>query len=202
MCFSIISCKKKSEPGLECGNANKVLFPKDAFERFYFRDSTYWIYKDSISGQIDSVWVQNSKSDFFGIETDDEDSKRKCFQYSHYSVNSLLDVSYDITLSSRGKYGEYYYSYINIFRKNPNIRIDFASLEDTVYRDEGLHYGVVSFQQSIYVSDFLFNDVLIWTYTEPIPIIFKKAYYVRNVGLVKYISTSGRVWELIRYKIK
>lgn len=200
--LTLSSCKKKDNQTIDCGNGNTVLFPMDAFERFYFTDSTYWIYRDSISGQVDSVWVQHSETSSAGIQTSDAESKNKCFQYGENTIQSVLGENYQVTLLPRGKNSGSYFSEIYIFIKKSGLTLSFALLEDSLFLNDGLGDGDIFFRPNILVNGVEFKNVLQWNNTTSIPVFYKKAYYVRNIGLVKYTASNGRVWELLRYRIR
>ena len=49
------SCCKKNEPAPDPYHNYKM--PHEMLDYSYFKPGTYWVYQDSVSGAIDSVWV-------------------------------------------------------------------------------------------------------------------------------------------------
>jgi hypothetical protein len=47
---------------VNCDSNNTVLIPEDMKARFYFKEGTYWIYKNISSGEIDSMWAWLSQN--------------------------------------------------------------------------------------------------------------------------------------------
>jgi hypothetical protein len=62
-----IQCSKtppssNNTPTITCDSANTVLIPADMKARFYFKEGTYWIYKNIYNGELDSMWVWLSQN--------------------------------------------------------------------------------------------------------------------------------------------
>ena len=78
---------KPIEKLAECTESNTVKFPKDALAIFYFKDSSYWVYKDSITGDRDSAWVTKS-TDEARNSFRDVNLKNKCYQMLQVHLNN------------------------------------------------------------------------------------------------------------------
>lgn len=75
------SCKDKNEPETVCTPANTVLVPQDMKARFFFKEGTYWIYKNLQTNETDSIWVWISYNDNYPAnKLDDSDIKDKCYE--------------------------------------------------------------------------------------------------------------------------
>lgn len=191
------------DPPATCTSTNTVkLFP-DALSRLYFKDSTYWIYQDSLSGLTDSVWVDTSfrevsnKYQSFYLYT-------KCYEQYGYTLKSLLNGRTRVTIFPQSVDDEshfedavyavnYYPEQINhqpIFRffikKNSYINEDNGVFDTLNYiRIRGQdHYNVLRLTNPGSNYD-----------------IYKESYYSKDIGLIKYKMKDGSVWELLRYQL-
>jgi len=203
--FFVNSCTEKNkDQSIICTGENTVQFPPDAFARFYFKDSTFWIYKDSASGQLDSAWVFNSKTGTAPIQTSDANSKGKCYQYGEYDIKSLLGIDYSFSLFPTGGNGGANYFDLRLQILNTSTYIVYANLKENMYRDEGIADGIIDSLSAIHVNGKDYTDVLVRRSTIPVtyPDVFSTAYYVKNIGLIKYMRPNGSVWELVKYKTK
>ncbi len=208
----IISSASSCKPGTtkpfpqlaKCDSANTVRFPKDATEKFYFKDSSYWIYQDSLSKQIDSVWVAESVHEVFN-KFHNKELHEKCYEGFIYATFSSLHGRTRVLLQPNSVGDERAY-------KDEYFQIDYLPEENhysPIFRFflRGNDYlpnqeeGVLSTINGFKVNSISY-DVLHLSNPQDNADIYKDAYYASEIGLVKYRLKNGSVWELVKYKIK
>jgi hypothetical protein len=197
------SCKKEKET--VCSNENTVSLPKDLVERFFFKDSSYWVYKDSVLGDLDSIWVKSSSVSINKLELIDENSKGKCAESGTYYFKSSFAEEYNIQIGPLpSKLGtEYKDELFQVNIQRGNYLVLFARMKNSQFHNIGNEYGVIDTIPSLLVNGITYSDVLRKTNKSSMhPDLYYTSYYVRNIGLIKFIRNDKSVWELIRYKIK
>ncbi len=209
MVFLFFSCNKPYNGGFIpgpaiCSKENTVAFPSDAFDRLYFKDSTYWIYQDSISKETDSVWVTNSKMETFN-EFRNKQLYKKCYEGHHYELNSTKDgkrmVSlYPQSVNDDTKYEEEYFTvYYHLGAPNYNTIYRFR-IKGNIYLQNEIGGEIDTFQK-LEIGGNNYTNLLHLKYSTNSNDYYSNAYFAPIVGLVKYKTLDGRVWELIRSKI-
>ncbi|MBC7425125.1 MAG: hypothetical protein H7321_01215 [Bacteroidia bacterium] len=198
------SCKKKTPPTV-CSEEITIKFPKNALDRLFFLDSSYWVYQDSISGQIDSFWVDYSQIGNVNLEKRNYQTKGKCYQQGRCFIKSRLQNDYTIEFTANPQS-------TGISLENELFNVTLIYKQNTIYYFDignqnyinGYTDGFVENIPEVKLKNKIFYDILKRT-TLLIPSsfdIFKVSYFGNNIGLIKYIKPDGSVWELVRYKIK
>lgn len=201
--INISSCKKDKET--VCSSENSVLLPKDALDRFFFRDSSYWIYRDSLSGALDSIWVWQSDLQILNMEKTHPFSKGKCYQAGVTYYQSIWLNPYIIEIMPRtSKMGTEYKDEVFDINIHQGVYFaDFALLRGNNYINFDPELGIIDSISSLYVNGVVFNDILRKNNEDATQIdLYYISYHVKNIGMVKFIRNDKSVWELIRYKIK
>lgn len=209
MVFLFFSCNKPYDGGFmpgpaTCSKENTVAFPSDALDRLYFKDSTYWIYQDSISKETDSVWVTDSKMETSNKYMNIQLYKR-CIESFYYTINSVNNGKTNIN-----GYPNFIDDTTNI--KNIYFRVDYtvkSSNPYTIFRFKVINNkyytnqngGLFDTIPTLIVNNISYTNII--HLKNPIANIdvYTEAYYAPSIGLIKYRSKAGRTWELIRYKI-
>ncbi len=209
ICFVFIlinasSCLRKEDKTV-CGSGNSVLLPKDAVDRFFFRDSSYWVYQDSLSGQLDSIWVYKSDLPIINMEKARPFSKGKCYQagitFYHSTWSNDYEISIDPQTSELGT--EYKDESFNIYTTKKNYYSDFALMNGNNYINFDPETGLIDSVSLLKVKGVEFNDILRKNNeTNTQQDLYYISYYVKNIGMVKFIRNDKSVWELLRYKVK
>ncbi len=111
-----IQCSKippsiNNTPTITCDSANTVHIPEDMKARFYFKEGTYWIYKNIDNGELDSMWVYFSNNGIGPI------SKK----IHAYGWNKCYEV-FDYKIYNKTYHDNYYYlNYgISLYPKDGN----------------------------------------------------------------------------------
>lgn len=207
--FIITNCKEKPFKKLaDCTESNTVKFPKDAVSRFYFKDSSYWVYKDSLTIEKDSVWVMKS-SDESRNKFEDVNLKNKCYQYLGVELNTSSgkinrisfrpnDVNDNLNnpIDNEAFRIEFMYSQLN-FNKVYRFFI-LGQNYDTINEED----GHISFISGYDFNGKSIDSVLLVENPLSNFDIYSKVWYAKNLGMIKYKLKNGSVWELKNYKIK
>ncbi len=200
--FMNMDCNKTED--YECTPENTVRLPEDVLARFCFKEGSYWIYKDSVSGVKDSFWIEKFYHGIDKVHKKDWGNTKKCTEVFGYSLVSEL-------------YGESRMSSVindlNISIEKNSYRImDVSEVinNDWVYRTtlHGNSYDSINGSGAIQeIIDkitvyygFYYNILRIY-YANPTYDYLLDTYYVRNIGLVKFKRKDGTIWELVRYNI-
>ncbi len=201
------SCNEEKKETI-CTDVNTLKIPQEIKDRFFFKDSSYWIYRDSISGEIDSCWISNSWQSISNAEKTSPNSKGKCFEGISYELNSLYTNKHQIfinpffsDLSTPFENESFQIIYSGKYNNNriSFTRISYIGLKLDTFNFEG---GEISKLNIVSVKNVTYSDIVYLNYALPSIDIFKRIYYANKVGIIKYEDNKGRVWELIRNKIK
>ncbi len=182
-----------------------------------FKTGTYWVYKDSTSGKLDSVWVYhyNQTTDTFKKTQTDIyycpvylyrtfSSKYRSNNYVEFNtafeVNENLNLIYESVIDSTGFIGMYVKAFSPF----------------TINRQQGEGIDVCTLEQNIDslfgIGGNKFKSVLKYTHTQDYSNYYfinyqhfenkTNTYFAPHIGMVrKEVPDSNIVWNLIRYHI-
>lgn len=202
----INSCKEEKKETI-CTDVNTLKIPQEIKDRFFFKDSSYWIYKDSISGQIDSSWVAYSNIGISNNEKRAPSSKGKCFEGAFYEVKSTIQKNYGFFLNpsfsdKNTKFeDEYFYLLIDFIVNQTKISFSRIRYKGNILDSINFENGIIKKLNEIKIKDKTYSDIVYLFYPINSIDVYKKAYYANKIGIIKFEDNEGRVWELIRYKI-
>jgi hypothetical protein len=207
-CF-LQSCNKKDAPDSHYG------IDGDLKTAFSYLPGTYWIYRDSITGRIDSFAVKSntfSTSIVSNYSIDGID-----MQMTEYNAGSFTDTSgWDIILATN--YEELiWYSNHNFLGQeyldlDPAFTYPFSSAAPSIF---GGNLGsdnavsVISVLPTFSLLGNAYNNVQITSHSATfnnIPGYDDRLFVSADIGIIKmcihdYYDTINKVWELQRYKI-
>lgn len=200
------TCRKDINK-ISCNSINTISYSQDAYDRFFFKDSTYWVYQEISSLKFDSVWVFDSKISVLNEHPSGRDFETKCFQVNSYRLNNVLDERVNVVFQPKFKDRiiPYEQEYLPI-----NYTIKIGSMFFPVFRigydgaslrKENQEGGIWDTEDSLTIKGIKYSNLLKLTNPENNIDIYKEAWYVKNIGLVKFIKKDGKTWELIRYHI-
>ncbi len=210
-----IQCSKtppdtNKQNNITCDSANTVLIPADMKARFYFKEGTYWIYKNIDNGEIDSMWVSKSGNDINPTNPKiSQTGLNKCYEGFGLFVknNEFINSDqyfYTLSIESYPKDGlnlnNELYNLVEVSARNNYLGNVLLNNKGGIYEkyDSDIH-----FIDTITIQTKLYTNVLNLNYPNSTSHgLFSDAYYVKNIGLVKFVrSNDNSIWELIRYKI-
>jgi len=202
---SIISCKKAKD---EILNPDEKEVPQAVKDFMYFKLGTYWIYQDSITGDLDSTYVFSTKngkdtSSFFtmvgyltiishySVMETKSMHFNKMYKYSCYASKPTID-NYILTNRTANNNG-----LENIVFAYPlDLGKQFILNENTITIDH--------FYESLTVASNTFQDVYCISQTkdQTEDDSETKFYIAKNFGIIKKeISGRNENWKLIRSHI-
>ncbi len=204
----LIRCKEDElTKDIVCSDSNTVKYPSNALSKLYFKDSSYWIYQDSLTKYLDSVWVIKSKRisehSFRGVYLNN-----RCYHEYYYELITSRGDRTIVQLVPIGVYEELDYSN-ETFKAIYSIKsagyhgIQRFSLKGNKFLNLGSAKGdTLIFKNSMKIINTNYNDILKIQYSPQYFDIYKEAYYADSVGLIKYKLLDNSVWELLRYNVK
>jgi hypothetical protein len=216
-CF-LDSCKKDTS-GYAIDHSYHL--PQAVKDYTYFKEGTYWVYRDSVSGAEDSVYVYHDvdvkvrmeagnvnglpEGEYEGIESDAISS------YDNSTLSSYMNTTYCFYCIDSNLTRPCYY--VERSRSRP---FDYMGSGYFFFYNLRLHYYVYndSFDKSkieltatnttLVTDAFTFNNVQkFYTSKNIIEKGNNTNYYLApNIGIVrKELLDSNQVWNLVRYKI-
>lgn len=210
----LVGCQrsKRLQPEPDPGFSSPV--SKDLYDYAYFKPGTYWVYKDSISGILDSVYITYANSGTYtnGDAEVTQGYYRGTFSwfkcgaissYDHYKYENWMDQSYEVNGSfptvNREKYIQP--SSGTNFGKTVHLSIASVGSRISAYPDY-VYYKY--FYTQISINDSLYFNVQKWLNMHSIIDNEQNTYYyiAKNIGIVRREQVdSNRTWNLIRYNI-
>lgn len=203
------NCGTTDTPTYECTPDITIPFPQDALDRFYFKTGTWWVYEEiNNPGVEDSVWVEKS----YGISEipDPKDYGRtktkKCYDYHHVEIRSdrfgLLACNFRTGAVVEGfDYDSEFFRVTKTGEMANYITTCIASLNGNTYRPENCNKNKVNMVDTLTTPTKIYTNILLVEKDKGTMDFMDVAWYVKNVGLVKFEKADGSEWELVRYTI-
>jgi len=170
--------------------------PQEVKDFIMFPEGSYWVYQDSVSGAIDSHHLHS----FILYERDNN----RDYYYEIFNQN-LSRSFYNDTIYGGGannaEIGDVIVSKYHEISAQPYR--DFLFFSPSEIGD--IYSGEIEFSSAI--NDFTMNskqysDIKIFnSLAQKHPIQTKKIYFAKDVGIIKRVEYSGKVWELTDYQI-
>jgi hypothetical protein len=202
MCLTV-SCKKKPR---------ERFIPADMKAYWDFRPGSYWIYKDSVSGAIDSVYVTNRVNNT-GDGILNYNKENIIYEYLQVDMHSSLDgydYQYWINTQAGGK-GYDDYNVVYATKAKPGDFVDTHNnfvypliIGNHTYNFYGTSETDTCIINSLYNNYLGYNDVveMINTLNSFEHYKHTKSFYAKNIGLVRYeVPDSNKYRQLIDYYI-
>ncbi len=204
-------CKKK-QPEPDKGFSSPV--NTDLYAYAYFKPGTYWVYQDSISGILDSVYVTFANNGTYtnGDAEVAQGYYRGTFNwftcdavssYDHYKYQNWMDQSYEVNGSAPTVNRE---RYIMPGSGNKNGKTIHTAII-AVGKSLGVSTDYVTYlfsYNSFSVKNLTFSSTQKWiNYGSNCDDDQNTNYYIsKNIGIVRREQLdSNRTWNLIRYNI-
>ncbi len=212
ICLAACQKCKKNKPKPELGYSAPI--NHDLYAYAYFKPGTYWVYQDSISGILDSVYITYANSGTY-TNGDAEVAQGyyrgtfnwfKCdaiSSYDHYKYQNWMDQSYEVNGSSPTVNREKYVTSGSGSNFGMTIHTSAISVGKTLY--VSLDYVVYQNYYNLFaVKNQTFAATQKWfNYNSNIDNDQNTYYYIaKNIGIVRREQLdSNRTWNLIRYNI-
>lgn len=182
-----------------------------------FKPGTYWVYQDSASGKLDSVWVYHYEETIDTIYKDTDHPKmcrvylyrsfsskyrsNNYFQYnSAFDYNNKLSMFLEDVIDSTGFIGEYV-----------NMHLPFVAGKTVSYITDDNCTSIASYPSATFNAH-TYNNVLAYHHSRDFSTYYfvnhlsygnvTNRYMAPHLGLIrKEILDSNIVWNLVRYHI-
>lgn len=84
--ISVNSCKEK----FECSTNNNVPIPQIMKDYFYYKEGTWWVYKNTKNNTYDSMWVsQSSSNNYRGEGGEGFGRTDKCYEHTVMGIDNI-----------------------------------------------------------------------------------------------------------------
>lgn len=210
--FTGIQCKKTSSSNgiivyFTCDSANTAFIPTDAKSRFYFIKGSWWVYKNIVNSQLDTVKV--IQSDIYIEKPTPEiwgNIPNKCYEknivmfqpqkYFRYSTR----IEYFYPTSKMDSTKEIYtigdsYIFDNSGRSSNKMRYDGSILT------AGQDSGSVTTYDTISVGKIMYRNVIKYN-TSDMSDYASEIYYAPYYGIIQMTKLDGSTWVLINSNIE
>lgn len=171
-------------------------FSQEFNDYVVFNTGSYWIYEDSASKMIDSIYLFDRIISYSDGRPGSNEKTESLNEWKHSSLtqNTLLFKGYLQMLKEDGIYAEIIAgnsnSDINYFDGNIGSYPVFSTV--TIYAEKK---DSISFQET-------FRHVKVFLNLQQMyPNHAKRVYYAKNIGLVRKELFNGQVWNLVRYHV-
>lgn len=217
----MVICCKNDDKSQEMAKGSYRL-PQAIKDYNYFLEGTYWIYKDSVSGAEDSVYVYNAVNVFDTLEPGNQYGLPPAIYeaietdmhstYDEYNYYNIINTTYCIqcvdgnlqrpcyyverTKTQPGDYVGYTYSFFYKFQLHYS---GYAHLDN-----DGSRVELVATDLSLAIDTFFFDKVQkFYTNKNRIENDNNTNYYISpHFGIVrKELLDSNQVWNLVRCHI-
>lgn len=210
--FMSSKCGKDDTPNTQtthCDSSNTAYIPADARSRFFFKEGTWWVYKnvtnndyDTLTLTVESYGINPVPKKIYG------DGFSKCYEGYVYNIISKLYGKVNITLSvnlpTRGNNtkGEIFVTR-ELFTSKDYITASLPRFRWIGEILDTVSDGNINKITSLLINNKVYNDILHYYYKpgfEPTDYL-KEGWYANRIGLVKIIRKDNTIWELINCKI-
>ncbi len=208
-------CKKKTEPII----TYTFRIPQQLYDYAYFKVGTYWVYQDSVTSIIDSVYVTYAKEGVYENVDQTANHYKGTFgyfrsiatsSYDHYKYENWVDQNWNVN----GVLALEKYSYTVVNREKfitsgsgSNYGTAIFTSDVEVGKKFYSYLDYIEFQQlysNFTVKTHTFGATQKWYNGKSILDDKQNTYYYisKNIGIVRREQLdSNHIWNLIRYNI-
>jgi hypothetical protein len=205
-------CKDEEPQPTKCNGY--IEFPQLLKDYFLFKDSSYWIYKDSVTGTLDSFWVIDYKKESYWPYRITGTRYCPCYEILEYKIKKsnyykmervFLQPFHFNTVKESDQ--RYFVRFDLINNSNSQLfktEDRFISIGiDSIFNETPNVGGYIYKLHQIEVNNKLYFDIQFLNYPNSNPYDWvHRIYYAKNIGAIKFEDEDGRVWELVRHHVK
>jgi hypothetical protein len=213
----ISGCRPDEITGPSSPYEHTLYIPQEAKDYCYFQPGTYWVYQDSATGELDSVYVYEADAGIDTVTATQTNPTEGIFEWLYcnkkstrdgYEYNSWIDMSYATpaidastkVYTSKTRPGDPVGEILHFgFPLNAISKTyyDFWNMSiDTIF--------VVRLENYLLSSPSgTYSNIILSRHTHnPFNPLRASFYFAPNIGLVRAEQPdSGRVWKLLRANI-
>ncbi len=185
----------------------KAVYPQiyfsDEFKAYtQFKVGSYWIYVDSVSDEIDSVYLYEASS-FMLLHNQSSVSCDREQSFLNFGSSFYKDTV--VIVSDANEYCggiETYGGLAVFFNKNAQSIKEIAPIQ---IGDSSVNVITKSYYTAFFdtltIGANTFTNLRLYTLKDMFPRTPHRSYWAKEVGIVKKYTSDNRVWELVRYHI-
>lgn len=212
--LGVNACRDKENGGL--ANPSVITIPQEAFDYCYFKPGTWWAYRDSVSGDLDTIYVTEARRGFDSSYFKSYGGRKpvyEWFTYTEFSTSFPFKNVYTLHTSfsncdnmpchkiirSKSEPGKAYGEGIYFFYK---IQVGFSSFASYSATTERIN--IVDFIDTFTHNNNVYYGVAIINITKDKSEDNSATnfYHAKNVGVIRReIINKNQVWQLIAHNI-
>lgn len=202
--LSMAGCRKGDDE-----DKGPLDLPKAILDYTYFQPGTYWVYIDSVSGRVDSVYVYKTLTGYDTLQLFDYPSR--AYQWIETRATSAMD-GYDYIFYSSTSYSVKDESKVPVYVVKQKIGhyagkgllfVSPAEIDDYYYNGNGMVI-VNNLYDSLLVNSYQYKNLIEIFYDKsPTDISNNITKYIsQHFGIIrKEYADSNQVWNLARSNI-
>ena len=168
-----------------------------------FQVGSYWIYQDSVSKKLDSVYVYMRNTDIRYSRYLDKDVESIISFYKYGSDTVIKKLIYD--------FGNDYYFTVRDVKVDYNYDFPVFVVEKSPIFDNDINTALTkTYHSNLRIGNKLYKNVVKFNYMDNSSNSeiddsyhrFRACYFVKGIGMVKQEYRDGRIFELVRYQVQ
>ncbi|MCK6648418.1 MAG: hypothetical protein L6Q66_02075 [Bacteroidia bacterium] len=177
----------------------------------YFKTGTYWIYKDSVTNALDSIYVfADTNYLYHQTNTTQEEGDYMFYGFRAYSSYDSCIYYYSISMGNYILSTREVGALLRKYKQTDYIGATYLMTNRFIEGDQIGYYaaqGITYYKQSydsLLIGTNVFRDVVKFHHTkdETMELSPSNVYFSKHVGLIrKEKLNTNQVWELVRYQI-
>lgn len=199
---ALVSCHNDPDPPIP--SVDEAEMVRQLKEFTYFKEGSYWVYEDSATGDLDSMFVHYA-DDGEGLNSDNE----KYYWFNCFIYSTRDSFEYHYTFHSSWSTSNPYRSFVFREKTKPGDNVGQTRFVDFPFvLGRYFFWSYDSIQthdvlDSVTLSAETYHDIAIITHTNDDSEQSPTEYWVaQNVGIIRYeVADSNRIWRLVRKHI-
>ncbi|MFA9213374.1 MAG: hypothetical protein ACEQSR_05950 [Candidatus Methylacidiphilales bacterium] len=194
-------CKEK----FECSSNNEVPIPQIMKDYFYYKQGTWWVYKNVKNNTYDSMWVWQRSSNYYqGNGGEGFGRTDKCYERIVMSIDqrggdsvskfSMWNLS-NFVVNNNNRFGFGVFGRNISTTANWDLDLFFTNIELEKYNPVRQISSVYKESESVQNKNYNnlievvgSNQVHYWLFS-------------KHIGLIKYVDLDSNQWELVKYNV-
>ena len=168
-----------------------------------FQVGSYWIYQDSVSKELDSVYVYMRNREIENTRYSDKKTERIISFYNYNGDTIIKQLFFN--------FSDKFLFTSRVVKVDYNFDFPIFIVKDSPISDDSLHAALDKKDfPTLEIAGTTFTDVVKFTYVDGAYGAgnddsyhrFRSCYFVKGIGMVKQEYRDGRIFELIRYQVQ